>query len=188
MAGMADTDYRLCRLTRIEADFLTRLGLKAAPFGTPIPNYTPHFIIGNFLLTYIVGSTRLAKIRLGIDNNVAPREDLEKAKEAVKAGKITQAQLDRVGRMQAAHENGMEHFPFLVGTLLAATQAGVPSHTINKYALVYTLTRAVYMYVYVNVTTKDLSWFRSILFWINNITCIRLLWFAGKSLNSALPL
>lgn len=172
----------------IRADFITRLGLKTAPFATPIPNYTPHFIIANFLLTYIVGSSRFAKVSLGIDNNVAPREDLVKAREAVKAGKITQEQLDRVGRIEAAHYHGIEHFPVIVGSLLAATQAGVPNQTINKYALIYTVTEALYMLAYVNITTKSASSIRSVLFWITNVTCIRLLWFAGKSLNSTLGL
>lgn len=149
-----------------------------------IPNYAPHFLTANFLLAYIFSSTRGPKIRAGLDNNISPRGDLgPRADRAVAEGKITQAQLDKLRRLQGAHENGIEGFPFVVGAMCMALIGGVDAQTVNKYGLVYTVARVLYTVVYVQGTTRPVAAVRSVLFWVGNITCIRLLWFAAKALN-----
>ena len=58
------------------------------------------------------------KQKLGIDHNVSPREDLNKyGEKAVQSGKITAAQLRMLRRMESAHANAVEHFPFFVTQL-----------------------------------------------------------------------
>jgi uncharacterized MAPEG superfamily protein len=58
-------------------------------------------------------STRPAKARAGIDDNRNPRHDLAKYGErAVSEGKITRRQLERMTRLQSAHENAVEGFAF----------------------------------------------------------------------------
>ncbi|KAJ5909210.1 hypothetical protein N7495_001892 [Penicillium taxi] len=58
-------------------------------------------------------SPRGTKIWLGIDNNVAPREDLATIGEAaVKAGKISRRTLNKVKREEAANANAIEGYPF----------------------------------------------------------------------------
>jgi uncharacterized MAPEG superfamily protein len=60
-------------------------------------------------------SNRGAKVRLGIDNNVCPREDLTTFGEAaVQAGKISRATLDKLKRREAAHANAQEGYSFFV--------------------------------------------------------------------------
>lgn len=167
------------------SDLLTNLGLRASStFGAQIPNYAPHFLIGNFLMTYVFFSTRPAKLLAKIDDNISPRGDLIKADRAVKEGKLTQERLDQIKRLQSAHENGMEHYSVFVGALAMAVSAHVDNATVNKYALIYTVVRAAYTASYYYLTTKSASRIRSVLWWAGNITCIRLLWFAGQSLNS----
>lgn len=170
------------------SDLLTRLGLRAAPTlsPTPIPSYTSHFIIANFLLSYVVGSARIQKMMLGIDNNVSPRGDLRKyGPEAVRSGKMTQRQLDKLERQQAAHENAVEHFPFFAAGMVFAVLAGLDQGMVNKYGLVYTLVRAAYLLAYAQIEEKRASYVRSVLWWAGNVTVIRLFWFAGKALNTA---
>lgn len=60
-------------------------------------------------------STRYKKIYLGIDNNVAQREDLATSgKAAVKSGEISRGTLKRLKWEEAEHENAIENFPFFV--------------------------------------------------------------------------
>jgi uncharacterized MAPEG superfamily protein len=60
-------------------------------------------------------STRGTKMRLGLDHNVAPREDLGKYGEAaVQAGKISRSALNKLKRQEAAHANAVEGFPLFV--------------------------------------------------------------------------
>lgn len=57
-------------------------------------------------------STLFKKISLGIDNNVAPREDLAVVGEpAVKSGKLSRSVLNRLKREEAAHANAIGAFP-----------------------------------------------------------------------------
>ena len=185
---LADIPVTRLLLTCSRPDLLTNLGVRAANTFTAaqVPNYAPHFIIGNFLLSYIISSTRFPKVAAGIDNNISPRGDLgERGERAVKEGKLSQERLEQLRRLQGAHSNNIEHFPFLVGALAMAVQGGVDTQTINKYGLIYTIIRAVYTLVYYHNTTPTAARTRSVLFWASNITCIRLLWFAGKAFNVA---
>ncbi|KAL1303827.1 hypothetical protein AAFC00_000286 [Neodothiora populina] len=172
-------------------DFLTNLGLRTASAfqHAQIPNYAGHFLIANFLFAHIFSSSRMQRKLLGIDNNITPRRDLgERAERAVRDGKITQVQLDRLRRIEAAHQNNIENYPNIVAALCLAVAAGLDNQTVNKYGLIYTLGRIAYTFVYATNTTAGASAVRSVLFWVGNVTCIRLLWFAGKAINSRLNL
>ena len=137
-------------------------------------------------MTYAATSTRFITTNLGIDHNVNPREDLAThGPAAVKSGKITQQQLNRLKRLSAAHANAMEHFPFFVGAVLFATQAGLDAGLVNRYSLVYTVIRAAYALAYYYIEDHQKSFARSLLWWAGNVTCIRLFWFAGKAINAA---
>jgi uncharacterized MAPEG superfamily protein len=90
---------------------LTTLGLRAAPGGL-VPNHAASLLLANWVIAYFWTSTRLQKISLGIDNNVAPMEDLATlGQAAVKSGKVSRSTLNRLKRQEAAHANAMENFP-----------------------------------------------------------------------------
>lgn len=110
---------------------------------------------------------------MNFDHNTAPREDVAKyGAELVKSGKITQKQLERVKRMEAAHANSVEHFPFMIGSVLLMLLAKMPASTINTFGAVYTLARIAYAVAYAMVETEKYSWLRTICWWTSNITCI----------------
>ena len=93
---------------------LTFLGLQAT--GDQLPaNYAPVFLLANWFYAYCALSTRFSKIAVGIDHNSSPRGDLSKYGDAaVQAGKLSRQRLEQIKRMQAAHENSVEGFPFFV--------------------------------------------------------------------------
>ena len=69
----------------------------------------------NWFFAYILTSPRGAKIRLGLDHNVNPREDLTTYGEAaVQSGKITRGALDQLKRQTSAHANVQEGFSLFV--------------------------------------------------------------------------
>jgi len=166
---------------------LSRLGLHgaAAPLTSTTPYYTPHILILNFLIAYAGTSTRFVKQSLGLDHNVNPREDLSvHGPRAVEKGRITQAQLDALRRLEAAHANAVEHFPFFGVAVAMATLSGVDARSVNTLGAVYTVVRVAYAVAYYKITTPRASYFRSLLWWAGNFTCMRLVWVAGRAINA----
>jgi len=74
------------------------------------------FLAWNWLYAYCLLSSRTPKQLYGIDHNGNPRQDLAKYGEAaVRDGKITRAQLERVQRMEAAGANSTDGYTLFVG-------------------------------------------------------------------------
>ncbi|KAK2761778.1 hypothetical protein FQN54_001606 [Arachnomyces sp. PD_36] len=101
-----------------ECEFLITLGLRADPTSVvQAPNYAATIIITNYILTNLVFNSSYAKRRAKIFNPVSPRASVDEFGEtAVKEGKISKKQLDMIKRTEAAHHNGIENFPFFMGT------------------------------------------------------------------------
>ncbi|GLI82013.1 hypothetical protein PoHVEF18_010413 [Penicillium ochrochloron] len=165
---------------------LTAIGLRAAdPLNSSIPNFGPAFLGFHFLWAYGVLSSRTLKQWHGIDHQVSPREDLNKYGEAaVREGKITRKQLDMLKRNESAHANSVENYSLLVGSLLFASYAGVPAQIINAAGLSYTVARLVYGGVYIFVGTPKWAWVRAWVWWWGNLSCLALLYQAGKRLSA----
>ena len=90
------------------------LGVEAAAGQQPA-NYAPFFTLANWLYAYCTLSPRFAKMAVGLDHNVSPREDISKYGDAaVQAGKLSQRRLEQIRRMQSAHENSVEGFTLFV--------------------------------------------------------------------------
>ncbi|KAF9889520.1 hypothetical protein FE257_007230 [Aspergillus nanangensis] len=164
------------------AAVLTTLGLRAAP-GEQLPNYGAIYLIANWFLANCALSTRPAKMSLGLDHNVAPREDLIKYGEAaVASGKISRRKLDQLKRQEASHLNAMEGFPFFAASVLLAIYTGVPNETINAFGLWYTTSRVAHAVTYRYIESHALSFLRSIAWWSANASCITIAVLAGKKL------
>ncbi|CAI7573080.1 unnamed protein product [Penicillium manginii] len=164
------------------SSFITALGLRATP-GQAVPNHATSFLLANWVLAYVLMSTRGTKFRLGLDHNVAPREDVSKYGEAaVQAGKISRSALNKLKRQEAAHANAVEGFPLFVAAILAALFAGVPTETINTIGVWYTASRLTYSWLYSHIESPGLSYLRSVAWWSGNISCITGLVLAGKKL------
>lgn len=96
------------------SSILSTIGLRAAP-GESAPNFAAGFLVANWAFAYCLMSPRVSKMRLGLDHNVSPREDLSKYGEAaVKEGKISQKTLNKLKRQEAAHANAVEGYPLFV--------------------------------------------------------------------------
>ncbi|KAJ5689823.1 hypothetical protein N7462_004215 [Penicillium macrosclerotiorum] len=189
---------------------LTTLGLRDAPGEQPPPNHAALLLLANWAIAYLWMSTRIPKILLGIDNNVAPREDLTKyGEEAVKLGKISRYTLNKLKREEAAHANAMEGYTLFVATsmyflpawairpesiqtyfqsvlieiALIAVFAGVPNRDINMFGVWYTLSRIAFSLCYSYIETPALSYMRSLAWWSGNISCIHGLLMAAKRLQ-----
>ncbi|KAJ5370085.1 uncharacterized protein N7496_006177 [Penicillium cataractarum] len=161
---------------------LTTLGLRAAP-GGQVPNHAASLLLANWFIAYVWMSTRFKKISLGIDNNVAPREDLAILGEAaVKSGKLSRSILNRLKREEAAHANAIEHFPVFVAATLIAVYAGVPNQTVNTFGVWYTVSRIAFSICYSYIETPALSYLRSAAWWSSNISCVTGLIAAAKKL------
>ena len=168
------------------SSLLTAIGLRAPnSLESAIPNYGPFFLGFHFLWAYGVLSSRTLKQWYGIDHQESPREDLAKYGEAaIRDGKMTRNQLDMLKRNEAAHANSVENYSLLVGSLLFASYAGVPSQTINAAGLSYTVARIIYGAVYIFVGTPKWSWTRGVVWWCGNLSCLTLLYQAGKRLSA----
>ncbi|EXJ77519.1 hypothetical protein A1O3_09746 [Capronia epimyces CBS 606.96] len=165
---------------------VTALGLRSNGI-TPVPCQAPYHAIFNFILAYVLLSSRLLKKIYGIDHNVNPREDVARfGEKAVQDGKITRKQLNLLKRNEAAHANSVEHFPMFIGSVLFAVVSSVGNETINRACVIYSVARIVYAVVYLTVDTEQLSYTRSLTWWTSNISCLYLLWQSGKALNAGI--
>ncbi|MCJ1389723.1 hypothetical protein MMC18_002580 [Xylographa bjoerkii] len=167
------------------AALATTLGLRAPPLpNLTTPNYAPAFVGLHFVLAYCVLAPRHLKQIYGIDHNVSPREDLAKYGDvAVQSGKITPKQLAMMRRNESAHANAIENYILFVGAITFATFAGVERELVNRAGLVYTVARVAYGGIYVFVDQPFWSLFRSVAWWVGNISCLWLLRRAGSKLN-----
>lgn len=164
---------------------LSALGLHASsPLDVP-PSYGAYYLIFHFLWAYAGLSSRPWKRRYGIDHQVSPREDLTKyGTKAVESGKITQAQLNQMKRVEAASANSVEHYTLFVGSMLWAHMAGLPTTTINRSALAYTVARVAYAGLYIFADRYSVARWRGLVWWVSNVVCLRLLWIGGKAMNN----
>ncbi|CAG8333123.1 unnamed protein product [Penicillium salamii] len=161
---------------------LTTIGLRAAP-GQTAANHASGFLIANWVWAFCLMSNRGAKVRLGIDNNVCPWEDLTTFGEAaVQAGKISRSTLNKPKRREAAHANAQEGYPLFVAAILISLFAGVPNETINTIGLWYTISSVAYSVLYTKITSKPASFLRSVAWRSGNISCIYGLIQANKKL------
>jgi uncharacterized MAPEG superfamily protein len=167
------------------ASLATTLGLRAPSLpNLTTPNCAPAFVSFHFIFAYCVLAPRHLKQIYGIDHNVSPREDLAKYGDAaVKSGKITQKQLEMMRRNESAHANAIENYILFVGAISFATFAGVERELVNRAGLVYTVARVAYGFIYIFVDQPFWSLFRSVAWWVGNISCLWLLRRAGRKLN-----
>lgn len=167
------------------ASFLSAIGIRAADTLNPsASNYGPYFVGFHFIYAYGVLSSRTLKQWYGIDHQASPREDSAKYGEAaIRDGKITRKQLDMLKRNEAAHANSVENFSLFVASILFASHAGVNVQTINAAGLSYTIARICYGFVYILIDHPTWSQLRGLVWWWGNLSCLYLLWEAGRKLS-----
>lgn len=102
----------------------------------------------------------------------------------MKEGKLSQKQLDRINRLQSAHNNGLENLPLFSLAICFALIAKVPGSFVNKFGLTYTVARVAYVLNYYYVETEGASQVRTVLWWVGNISCATTIWKAAKAYGS----
>lgn len=179
------------------------LGLRAAGGQQPA-NWAPAFILLNWFYAYCHLSPRFAKMSVGLDHNLSPREDITKYGEtAVQGGKLSRQRLDQIKRMQSAHENSVEGFTLFVAageprspsfmdsdqfgnltesSVLFTTLSSVPNTTTNAICYWYTLSRLAYGAAYIYIDTESLSIIRTAIWWSCNASCITAIILAARAM------
>lgn len=92
-------------------------------------------------LTIELVGVRWASVYNGLDHNVMPREDLQRA-EAAK--KLKPAHLAMLKRRSAAHYNGLENLALFVAAVVLCNQAKLPVAQINQFVVRYVVSRFIY--------------------------------------------
>ncbi|EST08666.1 Membrane-associated, eicosanoid/glutathione metabolism (MAPEG) protein [Kalmanozyma brasiliensis GHG001] len=147
-------------------------------------NYGPVSILAAFAGSHLLLQHRLPMLFYGLDQNVYPRDDLRvNGEKHVASGKITQAQLRRLKRWEAAHYNAIENLPIFIGSILSLQFAGAPNRLINRVAGVYLSARAAFAALYIFNEDETLAYARTVAWWTGNITCIYGLVKAARFLN-----
>ncbi|EXJ86425.1 hypothetical protein A1O3_03376 [Capronia epimyces CBS 606.96] len=140
------------------------------------------FLAWNWFYAYCVLASRTLKQWHGIDHNGNPRQDINKyGAAAIREGKLTQAQLEQIQRMEAASANSVEGYTFFAASVLLALVANVPRPTLTAACTTYTIARLVYGAVYVLIPHDLYSQLRGIAWWTGNTSCLFLLWKAARS-------
>ncbi|KAK5085118.1 hypothetical protein LTR70_008072 [Exophiala xenobiotica] len=153
------------------------LGLNNTSFWSSPYAVPAAFLTWNWFYAYCVLASRTPKQWYGIDHNGSPRQDLNKyGAVAVKEGKLTQAQLDQIQRVEAASANSVEGYVLFVASVLFGLIANVPSESLTTACTTYTIARLVYGYVYVFVPDDRWSQIRGISWWVANSSCLYLFW------------
>ena len=98
-------------------------------------------------------------------------------------GKITQDQLVKIQKLQAAHENAVEGLPFFLFSMLYASFAGGDNALIKRLCLIYTAGRIAYPIAYVYNRTLLHSVSRTIAYVVSAGACIYALYRASWKMN-----
>lgn len=162
-----------------------------------VSHHAGSYLIFNFMWAYILSSSRTMKMHYGVDHNVAPREDISKyCEQAVQESKMSHKTFRRLRRNEAAHANAVENYTLFVGAgwlqiviafraarsannkllVLFALHARLPPSTLNAACAVYSVARTLYTFIYIFNENETLSWARTVVFWIGNLSCLSLLW------------
>ncbi|KAK9239630.1 hypothetical protein V1525DRAFT_29623 [Lipomyces kononenkoae] len=75
-------------------------------------------------------------------------------------------------RAEGAHKNGMENFPLFATALVLGTVAELPSQTMNAFAGMFLIVRALYTAAYINIKRGKISLVRTALFGLGMGLCI----------------
>ncbi|KZV97391.1 hypothetical protein EXIGLDRAFT_832944 [Exidia glandulosa HHB12029] len=91
-------------------------------------------------------------------NNLAPRKNIERLEKDPNTDKEF---LNRIIRLEGAHQNGLEAFPLWAVAVIAGNVGGMENRTLNICSALYVAGRFLYIYVYLNQKTRAQSIMRT---------------------------
>ncbi|KAK9371442.1 uncharacterized protein V1513DRAFT_455756 [Lipomyces chichibuensis] len=86
-------------------------------------------------------------------------------------------------RAEAAHKNGMENFPLFATALVIGTVVQLPNQSMNAFAGMYLLVRALYTAAYINIKRGKISFVRSALWGLGMGLCISIIGMAANKVR-----
>ena len=87
-----------------------------------------------------------------------------------------------IKRLGFAHNNAIESYPFFTSAVLLALHAKVETGMLNGLMALYTVARLGYAVVYVTLESDTISQIRGVIWWVGNISCLSMMYLAGKKL------
>ncbi|KAK6439804.1 hypothetical protein LTR95_003981 [Oleoguttula sp. CCFEE 5521] len=147
-----------------------------SPYNWSLQAIPAAFIFGivphGYYLTRLMVATRNQM------SNAMPRTNLDTWK-----SKLPAATWNQLTRARGAHINSMEVFPLFAAAMVAGNVAKLPTEDLNKAALTFFGTRALYMALYIGVKSDTLAYARTAAYAWSISVPITLLWKAGRHLS-----
>ncbi|KAG8972413.1 hypothetical protein FRC05_010124 [Tulasnella sp. 425] len=148
------------------------------PYTLDTPGLSLYAVIGLFFTVQwphvqkLVSAKNALKVHRG-ELNCEPRMIIDRCQ----TKEIPQPGLERLRRMQSAHLNGTESFPFWLGTIIAANAFGVDAKTTNVVSAYLFVARCAYNYFYIynDGRSRGMAGARSMTWMSTNIACFYLL-------------
>lgn len=138
------------------------------------PNYSLYAIPAYWLLSMVPQVYAVSLITTSTQswNNANPRSTayLEKLKQ-----KCTPNDLGRYERAKASHYNSMESFPLDTATLVIGNLAGISVDRMNLVAAALVALRALYILLYINITSVRTSYLRTAVWILSRGICLAIL-------------
>ncbi|KAJ8456755.1 hypothetical protein ONZ45_g18591 [Pleurotus djamor] len=102
---------------------------------------------------------------IGYDNTL-PRTNVAqlKEKESKKDSKLPSGFATKMMRLDGAHQNGNEAFPFWTAAIITAHVVGMDKYTMNVASIAYIGLRLLYNQIYIYHNTLLKGWARTIVF------------------------
>ncbi|KAI4262789.1 MAG: hypothetical protein L6R42_002038 [Xanthoria sp. 1 TBL-2021] len=94
--------------------------------------------------------------------------------------RVSAATYTRWERARAAHNNGIENFPLLIAAVILGNMAKLDAGMMNWTFGTFLLFRAIFITVYIEISDRRLSFFRTLVF---NISILQCLWIILKAGN-----
>ncbi|KZV97375.1 hypothetical protein EXIGLDRAFT_731075 [Exidia glandulosa HHB12029] len=114
---------------------------------------------------------RAFKAKMGW-NNLEPRRNIERLENDPKVDK---AFLQRVVRLDGAHQNGLEAFPLWAAAVIVGNMAGMDNRTLNVCSALFVGGRVLFTYLYVKQKTVVQSYVRSIVWTATTVISLYML-------------
>ena len=152
--------------------------------GQITPNYSFYAIPAFYILIispHFYGTFHITKATNGNFDNANPRGQncatlLKKI--------VPHDTLALFERAKAAHQNGLENLPLFASAVIIANIAKVDTETLNAVCAMFLVLRAVYIPIYIGITSRKLAWSRTGVFAASVCCCMYLLVKAGGIIAS----
>ncbi|KAL4266840.1 Membrane associated eicosanoid/glutathione metabolism-like domain superfamily protein [Pleurotus pulmonarius] len=132
------------------------------PFDLSSPGFSLYSIPAAWFCAFYPNTLRFLIIdkTVGYDNT-NPRDNLAKTRGN---DKFKPSVVEKIHRMEGAHQNGNEAFPLWAAAIITGNLVGLDHRTLNICSIAYIGLRLLYNYVYISHNSFLKGWPRSVVF------------------------